>query len=166
MLRIKNKKRLLASAKQVFREGPWTKNACLMIVALLGLASSSCGSGSPGLNSYTAAVGAADEGAAIQTIRTVVTAQEQYRATHDQYGSFDALTKAGVLDARFASDAPNLRGYRFTMNAGATSFSINADPQSSEKQPAIGSRHFYLDSSDGLIHSNSTQPASASDPSQ
>lgn len=125
----------------------------------------SCGS-SEGLNSYTKAVGAADEGFAIQTIRTIATAQGQYMATHAEYGSFDALTKAGVLDARFASDAPVLKGYRFTMSADAANFSINADPQTSESQPAIGSRHFFLDSGDGVLRVNAQQPASASDPPQ
>ena len=165
MLRIKTRTELPLFLRRVFNEGLVTRNACLIAaLAFLGLAFSSCGS--PGLDSYTKAVGAADEGVAIQTIRTIVTAQEQYRATQDEYGSFDALTKAGVLDARFASEAPNLKGYRFTMNAGATSFSINADPEASDKQPAIGIRHFYLDSSDGVIRSNSKQPASASDPPQ
>jgi Tfp pilus assembly protein PilE len=135
---------------------------CLALCALALIAS--CGS--PGLNSYTKAVGAADEVVAIQTIRTIATAQEQYRATHDEYGSFDALTKAGALDARFASDTPTLRGYRFTMSTGASTFSINADPQATENQPAIGSRHFYFDSSDGVTRANKDQPASASDPPQ
>lgn len=135
---------------------------CFALGALLLI--SSCGT--PGLNSYTKAVGAADEGLAIQTIRTIATAQEQYRATHDEYGGFDALTKAGVLDARFASEAPTLKGYRFTISTSASSFTINADPQATESQPAIGSRHFYFDSSDGVIRANKNQPASASDPPQ
>jgi len=164
MLRIKSKRNYRLFSRHDFRGGLVRSNAALMLLAFVGLAFSSCGS--PGLDSYTKAVGAADEGLAIQTIRTIVTAQEQYRATHDEYGNFDALTKAGVLDARFASEAPNLRGYRFTMSAAANTFSINADPQASENQPAIGGRHFYLDSSDGVIRSNPKQPASASDPPQ
>jgi Tfp pilus assembly protein PilE len=127
---------------------------------------SSCTSSSPGLNSYTQAVGAADEGAAIQTIRTIATAQEQYRATHGDYGTFDTLTKAGILDARFASDAPTLRGYRFTMNQDGSTFTINADPQATANQPAIGSHHYYFDSKDGITRANSKQAASASDPPQ
>ena len=133
-------------------------------VALFSLSFLSCGS--PGLNSYTKAVGAADEGLAIQTIRAIVTAQEQYRVTHDEYGSFEALTKAGLLDARFASDTPNLRGYRFAMTAQSATFSISADPAASENQPAVGGRHFFCDSTDGVIRANPTQPASASDPPQ
>lgn len=125
----------------------------------------SCGS-SEGLNSYTKAVGAADEGSTIQTLRTIASAQAQYRAANGEYGSFGALTKAGMLDARFAGDAPTLKGYRFTMSANSTTFSVNADPQATESQPAIGSRHFFLDSSDGVIRANSKQPASAGDPPQ
>jgi len=140
-----------------------TTSAFRLLAVLSAFVLASCG-GSPGLDSYTKAVGAADEGMAIQTIRTIMTAQTQFRATHDGYGSFDDLTKAGVLDARFAGDAPNLKGYRFTMNAGATAFSINADPAASDKQPAVGGRHFFLDSDDGVVRSNSTQPAGATDP--
>jgi hypothetical protein len=136
----------------------------LVAVIFFAMLGTSCGSA--GLESYTKAVSAADEGMAIQTIRSIVTAQEIYRATHDEYGSFDALTKAGVLDARFAGEAPNLKGYRFTMSPSATSFTINVDPEATEKQAAVGGRHFFLDSADGVIRSNSTLPAGPGDPPQ
>jgi hypothetical protein len=139
--------------------------SCWLIAFILfTMLGTSCGSA--GLESYTKAVSAADEGMAIQTMRSIVTAQEIYRATHDEYGSFDALTKAGVLDARFAGEAPNLKGYRFTMSPNATSFTIHVDPEATETQPAVGGRHFFLDSADGLIRSNSTQPAGPGDPPQ
>ncbi|MDX6611556.1 MAG: hypothetical protein QOD75_742 [Blastocatellia bacterium] len=165
MFRINLKRNSLFSSGESPRRGlPSWRVALPAAVAFISLSFLSCGS--PGLNSYTKAVGAADEGLAIQTIRTIVTAQEQYRATHDEYGTFEALTKAGILDARFASETPNLRGYRFAMNAQSSTFSINADPAASENQPAIGGRHFYFDSSDGVIRANPQQPASASDPPQ
>ena len=163
MLRIESRRNYLSFSQHAFRERQARATAGLIAVAII-LVSSSCGS--TGLDSYTKAVGAADEGLAIQTIRTIVTAQQQYRATHDEYGSFDALTKAGILDARFVGDAPNLKGYRFTMSVATDAFTINADPQASETQPAIGGRHFYLDSNDGVIRSNLKQPAGASDPPQ
>src|SRR5437667_2530684 len=151
----------------LFRGKSLTRGNCkLWLVLCILILVTSCGSGSPGLNCYTQAVGAADEGAAIQTIRTIATAQEQYRATHGDYGSFDTLTKAGILDARFAGDAPTLRGYRFTMNVDSSSFTINADPQATANQPAIGSHHYYFDSKDGITRANSKQAASASDPPQ
>jgi hypothetical protein len=136
----------------------------LMAFICFAMLGTSCGSA--GLESYTKAVSAADEGMAIQTIRSIVTAQEVYRATHDEYGSFDDLNKAGALDARFTGEAPNLKGYRFTMSPSATSFTIHVDPEATEKQPAVGGRHFFLDSADGLIRSNATQPAGPGDPPQ
>ena len=160
MVRLK-KKSTLSSLPPRFREIGHGWLVALIFFALLG---TSCGSA--GLESYTKAVSAADEGMAIQTIRSIVTAQEIYRATHEEYGSFDALTKAGVLDARFAGEAPNLKGYRFTMSPSTTSFTIHVDPEATEKQPAIGGRHFFLDAADGVIRSNSTQPAGPGDPPQ
>jgi hypothetical protein len=143
--------------------GKWS----LLVGLLVGaLAFASCSSGSPseGLRVYPKAVGAADEASAIQSLRTIATAQQQLKAMRGTYGSFDALTEAGLLDARFAGSAPNLKGYRFTMNATDSGFSVNAAPQTTETQPTTGSRHFYLDSTDNSIHLNVGQPASKNDP--
>ena len=140
--------------------------ACTVMLLLILLTALSCSSSDAGLNSYTKAVGAADEGSTIQTIRTIASAQGQYRAATGEYGSFSALNKAGMLDVRFAADSPTLKGYRFTMNPGANSFTINADPEATESQPAIGSRHFFMDSSDGVIRANSKQAAGPGDPPQ
>ena len=128
---------------------------------------SSCGgshNSSEGLGFYPKAVGAADEASAIQSVRTIASAQAQLKATKGEYGTFDALTQAGLLDARFAGTAPNLKGYQFTMSVTESGYSINADPQTTETQPTTGSRHFYLDSSDSSIHVNTGQTASKSDP--
>lgn len=138
----------------------------MVLLALSLLTALSCSSSSEGLNSYTKAVGAADEGSTIQTLRTIASAQGQYRAANGEYGTFSALNKAGMLDVRFAADSPTLKGYRFTMNAGANNFTINADPEATESQPAIGVRHFFLDSNDGVIHANSKQAAGPGDPPQ
>ena len=138
----------------------------MFVLGLVILPTALSCSSSEGLNSYTKAVGAADEGSTIQTIRTIASAQGQYRAAHGEYGTFSALNKAGMLDVRFAADSPTLKGYRFTMNPGANSFTINADPEATESQPAIGSRHFFMDSNDGVIRANSKQAAGPSDPPQ
>jgi hypothetical protein len=136
----------------------------LALFVFLLMLSSCGGKSSEGLEVYPKAVGAADEASAIQALRTIATAQTQSRATSGAFGTFDALTRAGLLDARFAGVAPNLKGYKFTMNVTDSAYSVNADPQTSETQPTTGSRHFYLDSSDSSIHVNTTQPASKSDP--
>lgn len=135
-----------------------------LIVCALAFAACSSGSSSEGLGVYPKAVGAADEASAIQSLRTIATAQQQLKAMRGAYGGFDALTQAGLLDTRFVGNSPNLRGYRFTMNATDSDFSVNADPQTTEKQPTTGVRHFYLDSTDNSIHVNAGQAASKTDP--
>ena len=134
------------------------------LVAVLAFASCSSGSSSQGPSVYPKAMGAADEASAIQALHTIATAQQGLKATRGAYGTFDALTQAGLLDARFAGSTPNLRGYRFNLNVTDSDFSVNADPQTTEKQPTTGIRHFYLDSADNSIHVNPTQAASKNDP--
>ena len=131
---------------------------------LLFAVSCSSGGSSQGLGVYPKAVGAADEASAIQTVRTIATAEVQLKATRGSYGDFEALTQAGLLDARFVGGAPNLKGYRFTLNVTDSDFSVNADPQTTATQPRTGVRHFYLDSVDNSVHINAAQPASKSDP--
>jgi hypothetical protein len=141
----------------------WSSLLGLFFVVLV-FASCSSGDSSKGLGVYPKAVGAADEGSAIQSLRTIATAQQQLKVTRGVYGTFDALTQAGLLDLRFAGSAPNLKGYRFTMNVTDSDFSSNADPQTTETQPTMGVRHFYLDSTDNSIHVNVKQAASKNDP--
>jgi len=138
-----------------------SKRFLLLPVLLLA----SCASGSqPGLGAYPKAVGAADEGFAIQALRTIATAQAQYKVTRGSYGDFNALTQAGFLDERFAAASPILKGYRLTMTSGESEFAANADPEVTSTQPTSGRRHFYLDSSDNSIRVNPTQAASKTDP--
>lgn len=141
----------------------WPSILGLCFVALV-FASCSSGDSSKGLGVYPKAVGAADEASAIQALRTIATAQQELKTTRGAYGNFDALTQAGLLDARFAGSTPNLKGYRFTMNVTDSDFSVNADPQTTEAQPTTGVRHFFLDSTDNSIHVNVKQAASKDDP--
>ncbi len=132
----------------------------MLFVALL---LTSCSSSQPGLGAYPKAVSAADEGFTIQALRTIATAQTQYKVTRGSYGDFGSLAQAGFLDQRFASAAPTLKGYRLSMKSSENEFTVNADPEI-QPQGTTGSRHFYLDSSDNAIHVNATQTASKSDP--
>jgi len=135
-----------------------------LLICAVFLVSCSSGNSSEGLGVYPKAVGAADEGSAIQALRTIASAETQMKVTRGSFGDFDALTQAGYLDQRFAGRTPNLKGYRFTITASESDFSVNADPQTTEAQPTTGSRHFYLDSSENAVHANSKQPASKNDP--
>ena len=133
----------------------------LICVALLLV---SCGAKTEGPAVYSKAVGAADEGTAIQALRTIASAQTQAKAMRNAYASFDTLVQLGFLDTRFAGETPNLRGYRFSMTASESQFAVNADPQVTENSPTTGSRHFYFASADNTIHVNPTQPATRQDP--
>jgi hypothetical protein len=135
-----------------------------LLLVVVFLASCSSGSSSEGLGVYPKAMGAADEGSAIQALRTIATAEMQMKSSRGAYGDFDALTQAGYLDQRFAGQTPNLRGYRFTIKATDSEFAVNADPQTTETQPTTGVRHFYLDGSDNAVHANPNQAASKTDP--
>lgn len=134
-----------------------------LFLGLLLLASCAANK-SEGLGVYPKAMGAADEGSAIQTLRTIATAEGQLKASRGSYGDFEALTQGGYLDSRFAAPTPNQRGYRFTITASESEFSVSADPHTTETQPTTGSRHFYLEGSDNAVHANPTRAASKSDP--
>ena len=139
------------------RHPVWILRYMLLGTALLVW---SCSSDAPGnRGSLKKAVDAADETATIQTLRTIVSAQTQAKAIRGSYADFPGLVDGGFLDARFSNATPTLKGYRFSMSAGAGEFSINADPV----DPASG-RHFYLDSNDDAIHVNPSAGAGRSDP--
>ena len=155
MMRIGN------SARRYLRTG--TATVVFLLVALL-LSSCAARNSSEGLGAYGKAVSKVDETSAIQTLRTIATAQAQARAVRGAYGDFNSLVQAGSLDERFAADSPNIRGYRFVMKITESDFPVNADPEVTQSQPTTGARHFYLDSTDNSIHVNQTQTASKSDP--
>jgi hypothetical protein len=137
------------------------KSTLLALVLLLGVSSFACQNYSSGLQQSVSTV---DETAAITTLRTIGTAQRTYAVSNGgDYGTFPQLCAAGVLDERFNSDQPEVRGYVLTMNVGDKSFSCNADPAPGGKQQAA--RHFYIDSTSTALHANPSQPASATDAS-
>jgi len=138
----------------------------LLIALAVGLFAgcSTAGNGSEGLGAYPKSMGAADEGSAIQALRTIATAQTQAKAMRNSYADFDTLVQLGFLDRRFTGTNPNLRGYRFAVTASENEYSVTADPQPTETAPAGGSRHFYLDSTGNGIHVNPSQPATRQDP--
>ena len=135
----------------------------LFLLVFLGCCTACDSSGGPGA-ALPKAVSAVDETSAIQTLRTIATAQAQAKVTRGLYGDFNTLVQAGFLDQRFASDTPVMRGYRFRMTAGESDFSVTADPQIVEGQAPGNARHFYLDSTDSAIHVNRNQTASKTDP--
>jgi hypothetical protein len=144
------------------------------LVALLLIAAGvtlifACGSTEETTNAYTKARPAADEAAALLTLRVIAGAQQSYFVRHGAYGTFDQLADAGVIDGRFRGAAPAVNGYIYTMAvtqaSAATSpaFSVNADPQANADRAPAGTRHYFMDAG-GTIHYNDTQAATAGDP--
>jgi hypothetical protein len=142
---------------------PYLHSAVWLLLACCFL--SSCSSeGSEGVKALPKAVNTVDETTAIQALRTIGSAQTQAKAMRNSYADFDTLVQLGFLDRRFSGTNPNLRGYRFSVVATADEFTVHADPQASETAPTTGSRHFYLDSNDNVIHVNFSQAATRQDP--
>src|SRR5690242_10736704 len=108
---MKNEKRAMARMKWL-----WLSMALFLV---------GCSNSSQGLGVYPKAVGAADEGFAIQTLKMIGTAQAQAKVTRGSYGDFKTLAQSGFLDQRFADAVPNLKGYQFTMTASDSEFAVN-----------------------------------------
>jgi hypothetical protein len=128
------------------------------VVLTLSIGSFSCKSYTSGLQKSQAR---ADEASVIGALRTIALAQQGHSVTNEgNYGTFLQLTEGGYLDARFASETPEVHGYVLTMTVGDKTYSCNADPIASGD---LKGRHFYLDSMSTLIRVNAIQPAAASD---
>ncbi len=138
----------------------------MIVIAIIGILIA------VGVTGWKAAVRAANEAAAIKTLRTIAEQQMLYYNSHQRssFGSFDEMLKENLLDTRFAGTTPVVDGYVFQMRVIPKStstqpgFAINSDPQVTEGVSATGKNHFYLDSDSNTIHVNPTQPATISDP--
>lgn len=141
------------------------KFAASLFCILACLLSLSC---SPYTKGLQQSVARADEVTAISSMRTISMAQQTHAVGNDgAFANFRELAEAGYLESRFNSDAPQIKGYVFTMTvrpkSGASPdfFSCNADPVGSGDTKG---RYLYLDSTSPEIKVNATQPASAEDP--
>lgn len=138
----------------------------MIVIAIIGILIA------VGVTGFKAAMRAANEAAAVKTLRVIAEQQMLYYNSHQRstFGTFDEMLKENFLDTRFAGTTPVLDGYVFTMKvipkstAQQPGYSINTDPQVSEGVSATGRNHFYVDSDTNTIHVNATQPATATDP--
>ena len=125
-----------------------------------------------GVTGWKAAVKAANEASAIKSLSTFAEQQMLYYNGHQRgaFGTFDEMLKEGLLDNRFAGTTPVVEGYVFSMRIIPKSttqqagFEVNADPLITEGFDATGKNHFYHDSKSKIVHVNSTQPATITDP--
>src|SRR5262249_50004073 len=70
---------------------------------------------------------AANEAAAIANLRTIVTAETAYSATHGNFGIMPVLIRNGLLDSRFSSP---IDGYQFAILISGGSYTATATPVS------------------------------------
>jgi type II secretory pathway pseudopilin PulG len=125
-----------------------------------------------GVTGWKAAVRAANEAAAIKSLRSIAEQQMLYYNAHNRstFGTFEEMLKDGMLDERYAGGTPVVEGYIFTMKVIPKSpttqagYQVNADPQVTEGVGATGRNHYYLDSNSNTIHVNGTQQATITDP--
>ena len=125
-----------------------------------------------GIAGYRSAIKAANEAAAVKTLRSIAEQQMLYFNSHQRssFGSFEEMRKAELLDSRFESATPVVDGYVYTMKvipkstSAQPGYTINADPQVATGVGATGTNFYYVDSDTNIIHVNATQPASATDP--
>src|SRR5688500_19666195 len=125
-----------------------------------------------GITGYKAAMRAANEAAAVKTLRSIAEQQMLYYNAHQRssFGTIEEMRKENLLDSRFDGTTPVVDGYVYTMKVIPKSttqqpgYTINADPQVATGVSATGKNHYYVDSDTNTIHVNPDQPASATDP--
>lgn len=125
-----------------------------------------------GIAGYRAAIRAANEAAAIKTLRSIADQQMLYFNSHQRnaFGTFEEMRKENLLDSRFDGTTPVVDGYVYTMKvipkstSAQPGYTINADPQVATGTGATGTNHYYVESDSNTIHVNREQPASATDP--
>jgi prepilin-type N-terminal cleavage/methylation domain-containing protein len=125
-----------------------------------------------GIAGYKSAIKAANEAAAVKTLRSIAEQQMLYYNAHQRsaFGTFEELRKENLLDSRFDGTTPVVDGYVYTLKVIPKSttqqpgYTINADPQVATGVGATGKNHYYVDSDSNIIHVNDSQPATATDP--
>jgi len=138
----------------------------MIVIAIIGILIA------VGITGYKAAMRAANEAAAVKTLRSIAEQQMLYYNSHQRsaFGTFEEMRKEDLLDTRFDGSTPVVDGYVYTMKVIPKSttaqpgYTINADPQVGEGVSATGRNHYFVSSDTNTIHVNATQPAAATDP--
>jgi prepilin-type N-terminal cleavage/methylation domain-containing protein len=138
----------------------------MIVIAIIGILIA------VGITGYKAAMRAANEAAAVKTLRSIGEQQMLYYNANQRrsFGTFEEMRKANLLDSRFDGTTPIVDGYVYTMKiipkstTSQAGYTINADPQVGDGVGATGKNHYYVDSDTNTIHVNDQQPATATDP--
>ena len=137
----------------------------MIVIAIIGILIA------VGVTGYKAAMRAANEAAAVKTLRVIAEQQMLYFNSHQRstFGSFEEMRKENLLDQRFDGATPILDGYVYTMKVipksttAQAGYTINADPQVADGVCATGKNHYFVSSDTNTIHVNDAEPASAAD---
>jgi prepilin-type N-terminal cleavage/methylation domain-containing protein len=142
-------------------EAGFTLIELMIVIAIIGILIGAAVIG------FKAAQKAGNEAATLQDLKTIAAVEIQYYNTNNRsFGTFEQLVQEKVLSTKFSGNPPIVDGYIFTLKVVPksatlpTSYTLNADPQTD----ATGGNHYYVDSIDGSIHVNKTQPAGPNDP--
>ncbi len=132
----------------------------LIVVAIIGIIAAIA------IPNLLASRRAANESAAIGSLRTIGSAEATYLSTIGNNTNYAALTVLGtsqLIDSVLAGGGPK-SGYNYTTTstAGSGQFVSNADPVSA----STGTRHFYADESGVIRYNSSAAATSASTPIQ
>src|ERR671919_1797163 len=135
----------------------------MIVIAIIGILIA------VGVTGYKAAMRAANEAAAVKTLRTIAEQQMLYFNAHQRstFGTFEEMRKENLLDTRFDGSTPVVDGYVYTMKVIPKSttqqagYTINADPQVADGVSATGKNHYFVSSDTNTIHVNEAQPAAA-----
>src|SRR5687767_6732060 len=137
----------------------------MIVIAIIGILIA------VGVTGYKAAMRAANEAAAVKTLRSIAEQQMLYYNAHQRssFGTFEEMRKENLLDTRFDGSTPVVDGYVYTMKVipksttAQAGYTINADPQVADGVAATGKNYYFVSSDTNTIHVNDSQPASASD---
>ena len=129
----------------------------LIVVAIIGIIAAIA------IPNLIASRKAANESAAIGSMRTIGSAQQMYRQTIGGNTTFaTGLVALGPTGAKMIDDVlgagatSTKSGYTFSMTGAGATFTANADPVSA----STGTRHFFTDES-GVIRADASAAASA-----
>jgi hypothetical protein len=138
--------------------------AIVVVVLVVGVVGVLIGSAFVG---WKAAVRSGIEAGILQNMKAIAAVEVQYFNSHNRnFGTFDQMVKEQMLDLRFTGERPTVDDHIFTLKlmpkttSQPASYTLQVDPW-----PEVAHRrHFYLDSTDNIIHVNADHPAGPTDP--
>jgi len=115
----------------------------LVVVIIIGIIAAIA------IPSLLSTLGAANEKAAVGTLRTIHSSETTYLSRNNEYGTLAELSSAGLLDGVVEGTAKS--GYLFVMDADTAKFCVTASPESGEGKYFVIDTRGTVYTSDALI---------------